>query len=53
MPELKSRVVPRLGELHTTMAALRALGTSCIDDAWIEGDVFGPATTIQILKYTL
>ena len=51
-PELKSTVVPRLGELHTTMAALRALGTSGIDDAWIEGDVFVPATTIQILKYT-
>ena len=33
------RTVPRLGELHTVMAALRALATSIetsgIDDAWI------------------
>ena len=27
-PDLKNSVVPRLGELHTTMAALRALGIS-------------------------
>ena len=36
------------------MAALRALGTSIentgIDDAWIEADIYGPATTRQILK---
>ena len=53
-PNLKKEVVPRLGELHTVMAALRALGTSIensgIDDAWIEADVYGPATTRQILK---
>ena len=38
------------------MAALRALGASIensgIDDAWIEADVYGSATTRQILKYT-
>ncbi|KAH3735889.1 hypothetical protein DPMN_042449 [Dreissena polymorpha] len=42
--DLKGGVVPRLGELHTVMAALRALGTSIensgIDDAWIEADVY-------------
>ena len=53
-PNLKNEIVPRLGELHTVMAALRALGTSIensgIDDAWIEADVYGPSTTRQILK---
>ena len=48
-PDLKRTVVPRLGELHVTMAALRALGASMknsdIGDAWIEADVFGSATT--------
>ena len=55
-PDMKNMVVPRLGELHAVMAALRALGTSVensgIDDAWIEADVYGPATTRQILKCT-
>ena len=27
-PDLKSKVVPRLGELHVVMAALRAIGVS-------------------------
>ena len=53
-PELKRSVVPRLGELHTVMAALRALGASIensgIDDAWIEAELYGPATIRQILK---
>ena len=53
-PNLKSKIFPRLDELHAVMAALRALGTSIensgIDDAWIEADVYGPATTRQILK---
>ena len=52
--DLKKTVLPRLGELHTVMAALRALGTSIensgIDDAWIEADVYGSATTREILK---
>ncbi|KAH3861016.1 hypothetical protein DPMN_023942 [Dreissena polymorpha] len=47
--DLKGGVVPRLGELHTVMAALTALGTSIensgIDDAWIEANVYGSATT--------
>ena len=55
-PDLKRKVVPRLGELHVVMAALRALGASMdnlgIDDAWIEADVYGAATTRQILKCT-
>ena len=55
-PELKGKVVPRLGELHVVMCALRALGSSIensgIDDAWIESGVYGSATTRQILKCT-
>ncbi|KAK1906588.1 Photoreceptor cilium actin regulator [Dissostichus eleginoides] len=55
-PDLKQMVVPRLGELHVVMAALRALGASMensgIDDAWMEADVYGPASTRQILKCT-
>ena len=55
-PELKGKVVPRLGELHVVMSALRALGSSIensgIDDAWIESGVYGSATTRQILKCT-
>lgn len=42
-PNLKNKVVPRLGELHVVMATLRALGTSIensgIDDVWIEADI--------------
>jgi hypothetical protein len=52
--DLKRTVFPRLGELHTVMAALRALGTSIensgIDDAWLEAGVYGSATIRQILK---
>ncbi|KAK1888370.1 Placenta growth factor [Dissostichus eleginoides] len=52
-PDLKQMVVPRLGELHVVMAALGAsMENSGIDDAWIEADVYGPATTRQILKCT-
>ena len=55
-PDLKSQFIPRLGELHVVMAALRALGSSIensgIDEAWIEADVYGPTTTRQILKCT-
>ena len=55
-PDLKRTVVSRLGELHVTMAALRAVGASMensgIDDAWIEAYVFGSATTRQIPKCT-
>ena len=55
-PDHKRTVVPRLSELRVTMAALRALGASMdhsgIDVAWVEADVFGSATTRQILKCT-
>ncbi len=52
--DLKSSVLPRLEELHTTTAALGSLCTyienSGIDDAWIEADVYASATTRHILK---
>ena len=55
-PQLKKMIVPRLGELHAIMAAMRGLCSSIensgIDDAWIEADVFGASTTRQILKVT-
>ena len=45
---LKNEVIPRLGELHVVMAALRtSIENSGIDDAWIEADVYGPVTTRQ------
>jgi hypothetical protein len=54
--DLKGKVLPRLGELHVVMAALRGLGASIensgIDDAWMEAYVYGSATTRQILKCT-
>ena len=54
--DLKGKVMPRLGELHVVMCALRALGSSIensgIDDAWVEADVYSSATTRQILNCT-
>ncbi len=56
-PDLKRKVVPRLGELHVVMAALRALGASMensgIDDAWIEADVYGSANKANLKMYRL
>ena len=53
-PDCKNKWILRIGELHTTMAALRAAGSliegSGIDDAWIEADLYGPATVRQILE---
>jgi len=53
-PDLKGKVMPRLGELHVVMCVLRALGSSTensgIDDACIEADLYGSATARQILK---
>ena len=53
-PDKKQATIPRLGELHAVMTALRALGASIdnsgIDDAWIEGDIYGATTTRQILN---
>ena len=55
-PDLKGKVLPRLGELHVVMCALRALGLSIensgIDNAWTEADVYGSVTTRQIIKCT-
>jgi len=51
--DLKGTVLPRLDELHTVMATLRALGKSIgnsgIDDAWIEAD---DPTSPQMCCYT-
>ena len=51
--DVKGQFVFRIGELHTVMTALRALGNaiegSGIDDAWIEADIYGPSTVRQIL----
>jgi len=45
--------VLRLGEMHTVMAALLAVGNvieDCgLDEAWSEADIYGPTTTRQIL----
>lgn len=52
--DCKGKWVLRIGELHTTMAALRAAGNliegSGLDDAWVEADLYGPATVRQILE---
>jgi len=54
--DLKGKVLPRLGELHFVMCALRALGSSIensgIDDAWMEADAYVSAATRQIIKCT-
>ena len=46
-------LVLRLGELHTVIAALRALGTSIedsgFDDAWVEAGIYGSTRKHQIL----
>lgn len=43
----------RIGEMHTVMTSLRALGASIedsgLDDAWVEADIYGPTTKHQIL----
>ena len=43
-----------LGEMHTVMAALRALGSSIedsgFDDAWVEAGIYGSTTKQQILE---
>jgi len=53
-PDLQVLFVPRMGKMHVVMGSLRALGTSIenssIDDAWMEADVYGSATTTQILQ---
>ena len=46
-PGLKA-VIPRLEKLHTSMAAIRALGSSVecsgINNTWRAADVYGPTT---------
>ena len=43
-----------LGELHTVMAALRAIGSSIedsgFDEAWVEAGIYGSTTKHQILE---
>ena len=51
-PHFKDKYIFHIGELHTVVCALRAIGSliesSNIDDAWICADVYGPKTTPQI-----
>ncbi len=50
--DCKCKMVLRLGEMHTVMAAFRAAGNAIddseVDDAWSEADICGPTTTKQI-----
>ena len=52
--DCKGKWLLRLGEMHTVMAALRAVGSaiehSGLDEAWCEADIYGPVTTRQILE---
>jgi len=53
-PKLTKNCILRVGEFHTVLCALRAIGSSIeasgIDDAWIEADIYGSQTTRQILE---
>lgn len=53
-PDSTKHLVLRIGEFHTVLSALRAIGSiiedSGIDAAWIEAGIYGPATTRQILE---
>jgi len=52
--DCKGKWVLRLGEMHTVMAALRAVGNaiedSGLDEAWSGADIYGSITTRQILE---
>ena len=52
-PDL-DHLVFRIGEMHTIMASLRALGASIdgsgFDEGWIEAGLYGSTTTRQILE---
>ena len=52
-PDL-DHLVFRIGEMHTIMASLRALGASIdgsgFDEGWIEVGLYGSTTTRQILE---
>jgi hypothetical protein len=53
-PDMFKHFVFRVGEFHTVLCSLRALGSfiesSGIDDAWIQSDIYGPTTSRQILE---
>lgn len=53
VPDL-DHMIFRLGEMHTVMTSLRAIGTSIedsgFDDSWVEADIYGPTTKHQILE---
>ncbi|KAL5007722.1 hypothetical protein ScPMuIL_016528 [Solemya velum] len=52
--DCKGKWVLRLGEMHTVVAALRAvcnaIEDSGLEEAWFEADIYGPTTTRQILE---
>ena len=53
-PDLQNKLILRIGEFHTVLCALRAVGSSIensgIDDAWVECGLYGPATVRQIIE---
>ena len=53
-PDVYKNYVFRLGEFHTVLCSLRAIGSfvenSGIDDAWVQSDIYSPATCRQILE---
>jgi hypothetical protein len=55
--DIRGKYIFRIGELHTCLAALRALGSfirdSGIDDVWIEADLYGPNTVLQALQESI
>ena len=53
-PHLKDKWILRIGEFHTVLCTLWAIGSSIensgIDDAWVEASIYSPVTTRQILE---
>ena len=53
-PELTNNCVLKVGEFHTVICTLQAIGssieTSGIDDAWIEAGIYSSTTTRQLLE---
>lgn len=53
-PDTHKNIKLRIGEFHTVLCSLRALGStieySGLDEAWIEADLYGPTTIRQILE---
>ena len=53
-PDCNNKWILHIGEFHTVLCALRALGStienSGIDDAWVESGLYGPATVRQIIE---